>query len=480
MTMNSNPDHLAAYQRRARALDGSAEHMNGGYSPIPVSRDNDDDDDALRTTKKKMSWRVILSAIFAVLFATTFALGRSGENNSRAKQSELDIAFARYGSEEPSLVNDRAYKIADDYEEYDHTGRKADAMFRGARSSSHKKNKSTIHGSSPLERLNAKLGGMVWPYDGPKPRGKETVKGSLPFELSKLGADDGTSTSSGAVDPGTANDLTKDSEADKNAEEADEQKKMEKQIEREEEINATALTAPPIDDDRDIYDPAFHNPQKEFLSAEGRKRLEAFRNPPNLNETTLDTGRLRRLGRTLYLDGRPWLMRAVCYSPVPVGADPDWFEPYGDYFTSNYAGIFERDIPLLADAGVNAIRIYTLKYSHRHTQFFDLCQQYGIVIIVGFDFEDGTKSLFNDEESMTRVQRKLRSQVRAAKHPAVGAWIVGNELNGPWNLFVCDKELAENFGISGCQFEDSIEKLMKSVNLLCSVVRSKVSCVELL
>ena len=40
-------------------------------------------------------------------------------------------------------------------------------------------------------------------------------------------------------------------------------------------------------------------------------------------------------------------------------------------------------------------------------------------------------------------------------------------------MFVCDKELAENFGISGCQFEDSIEKLMKSVNLLCSVVRSE-------
>ena len=29
-----------------------------------------------------------------------------------------------------------------------------------------------------------------------------------------------------------------------------------------------------------------------------------------------------------------------------------------------------------------------------------------------------------------------------------------------------DKDLAENFGISGCQFEDSIEKLMKSVNLV--------------
>ena len=63
---------------------------------------------------------------------------------------------------------------------------------------------------------------------------------------------------------------------------------------------------------------------------------------------------------------------------------------------------------------MNAIRIYTLKYSHRHTQFFDLCYQYGIVIIVGYDFEDGTKSFFNDEESMTKskenLDRKLEPQ----------------------------------------------------------------------
>ena len=77
------------------------------------------------------------------------------------------------------------------------------------------------------------------------------------------------------------------------------------------------------------------------------------------------------------LSGKPWLMRALCYSPVPVGWDPDWFEPYGDFFTSEYAGIYERDIPLMAAAGVNALRIYTLKFSHRHTHFFDLCRRYG-------------------------------------------------------------------------------------------------------
>ena len=93
------------------------------------------------------------------------------------------------------------------------------------------------------------------------------------------------------------------------------------------------------------YDPAFVDSELEYRTRAGRKRLvEEFLNPPAL-EYTADTGRLRRLGRTLYLDGKPWLMRAPCYSPVPVGWDPDWFEPYGDFFTSEYAGIHERDIP---------------------------------------------------------------------------------------------------------------------------------------
>ena len=166
-------------------------------------------------------------------------------------------------------------------------------------------------------------------------------------------------------------------------------------------------------------------------------------------------------------------MRALCYSPVPVGWDPDWFEPYGDFFTSEYAGIYERDIPLIAAAGINTLRIYTLKYSHRHVHFFDLCSRYGINIVVGYDFEDGTKTFFNDEESMRKTQVKIRALIRAAKHPAVVGWIIGNELNGPWNLFVCDKDLAENFGISGCQFSNSIEKLMKSINLLCGAVKQE-------
>ena len=221
------------------------------------------------------------------------------------------------------------------------------------------------------------------------------------------------------------------------------------------------------------YDPATVDAETEYRTKSGRARLETkFINPRALNSTA-DTGRLRRLGRTLYLDGEPWLMRALCYSPIPVGWDPDWFEPYGDFFTSEFAGIYERDIPLMAAAGVNTLRVYTLKHSHRHTHFFDLCHRYGIAVVVGYGFDDGTKSMLDTPRSIEESKGKIKSLIRAARHPAVVAWIVGNELNGPWNLFACDKDLAENFGIGKCQFGNSVEKLMRAIDDLCEAVKEE-------
>ena len=56
--------------------------------------------------------------------------------------------------------------------------------------------------------------------------------------------------------------------------------------------------------------------------------------------------RLRRIPGTFYLllDCSPWLMRAISYSPVPFGQDPSYTIPYGDYFTDQYAPLFERDL----------------------------------------------------------------------------------------------------------------------------------------
>lgn len=38
---------------------------------------------------------------------------------------------------------------------------------------------------------------------------------------------------------------------------------------------------------------------------------------------------------------------AVGYAPVPIGSDPTVQPPYGDYFTSNYASIYKRDLTIL-------------------------------------------------------------------------------------------------------------------------------------
>ena len=308
-----------------------------------------------------------------------------------------------------------------------------------------------------LDDLNDRLLGSAWDFNEPMPRRGDAPEGSgsrAARPLPSLGQS--SSRSSVSKDVAEGESRAADGKG----------RTVSKEFKAGTSQPGLALS------DDEIYDPAFVDDEFENGRRSGKEYLKRFLDPPLLN-TTWNTGRVRRLGRTLYLDGKPWLMRAICYSPVPVGWDPDWFEPYGDFFTNEYAGIFERDIPLMAAAGVNTLRIYTLSLSRRHKQFFDLAHQHNMTILVGYDFEDGTKSLFNTAETMAKTQNALRTLVRSAKHPAVIGWIVGNELNGPWNLYVCDSDLAESFGVSGCQFEDSIEKLMKSLNLLCGVVRSE-------
>ena len=58
-----------------------------------------------------------------------------------------------------------------------------------------------------------------------------------------------------------------------------------------------------------------------------------------------------------------------------MGHDPGYAEPRGDYFTSTYRAIFERDIELMVQMGANTIRLYTFKRSRRHVDFLDLAYE---------------------------------------------------------------------------------------------------------
>jgi len=90
------------------------------------------------------------------------------------------------------------------------------------------------------------------------------------------------------------------------------------------------------------------------------------------NYPRLMRNRLHPQGNGLVLNGRPFFVRAVCYSPVPVGHDPGYSEPWGDYFTAEWVDVFTRDVALFVEMGANAIRLYTFKTSQRHRFFLDV------------------------------------------------------------------------------------------------------------
>ncbi len=62
-------------------------------------------------------------------------------------------------------------------------------------------------------------------------------------------------------------------------------------------------------------------------------------------------------GFQLKLNGQPFVVKGMNYSPVPIGTAPG-NPPYGDYFVSNYANVWKSDIDKIREAGVNVIKLY--------------------------------------------------------------------------------------------------------------------------
>jgi hypothetical protein len=64
----------------------------------------------------------------------------------------------------------------------------------------------------------------------------------------------------------------------------------------------------------------------------------------------------RMIDGSLHRDGKPFIMKGMGYSPVPIGTDPEIGEPWGDYFTSHYSFIDERDPPVIRKMGASILR----------------------------------------------------------------------------------------------------------------------------
>ncbi len=137
-------------------------------------------------------------------------------------------------------------------------------------------------------------------------------------------------------------------------------------------------------------------------------------------------------GGQLLVGGKPFIVRGVGYSPVPICGDPS----YADYLDSAHHQIYERDLPLLRQMGANTVRLWGWKNSASHVDFLDQAWNGGchpIYVIVSFWMGPGNYANLCDSTTRSRAKADFRAMVAAVKnHPAVLMWCIGNELNASW------------------------------------------------
>ncbi len=160
-------------------------------------------------------------------------------------------------------------------------------------------------------------------------------------------------------------------------------------------------------------------------------------------------------GRHILVNGAPFTVKGVGYSPVPIGNDPAILG-HNDYFTSNYAAIYNRDLPLLRQMGANTIRLWGWNNTADHNDFLNKAYNNGtdpIYVIVSFWMEPGDWSYpdISSPAARAKIKADFRNMVATNKnHPAVLMWAIGNELNADWmygnklnDLFSLINEMAQ-------------------------------------
>jgi hypothetical protein len=146
---------------------------------------------------------------------------------------------------------------------------------------------------------------------------------------------------------------------------------------------------------------------------------------------------------------------------------------YGDYFTDSYRHIFERDLALFTEMGANTVRLYAWRQSVRHTRFLDAALARNLAVVAVYEMGTSDDSPVTTGQQRALLRARLQARLRVSKHPAIVAWLVGNELNGAWQGFTCNDEYAELYLYHPCLFGDSAARLCALVDSLCEVVHAE-------
>jgi beta-galactosidase/beta-glucuronidase len=133
-------------------------------------------------------------------------------------------------------------------------------------------------------------------------------------------------------------------------------------------------------------------------------------------------------GYKLLVDGKPFQIRGVCYSPIPVGKD------YEYNFWGDPAKPWLADGKLMKEMGANTIRLYRMGKNPDEVRqvLDDMHRKFGMHVLVGtyLGFWNWPPPNYADDEFKDKVRKDTLEMVRLYKdHPAVLMWVLGNENN---------------------------------------------------
>lgn len=148
----------------------------------------------------------------------------------------------------------------------------------------------------------------------------------------------------------------------------------------------------------------------------------------------------------LLVQGKPYIIKGVCYNPIPIGQNYEynwWSNPYKPWVI---------DGRLMQEMGVNTVRIYKTADNPEEVRqvIRDLYELYGIRVVLGhwLGFWEFPSPLYGEESFQERIKQEVLEMVRLYKdEPGVLFWILGNENNysclgqiNPWSTDQIDKE----------------------------------------
>jgi hypothetical protein len=156
--------------------------------------------------------------------------------------------------------------------------------------------------------------------------------------------------------------------------------------------------------------------------------------------------KLKKSQYQLIVEGKPYIVKGVCYSPVPVGANHEydwWSDPNKPWMT---------DGKLMREMGINTIRVYQPGANPEAVRLVirDLYNNYGIRTILGnwLGFWEYPCPFYGDKSFQERIKKEVLEMVKLYKdEPGILLWILGNENNysclgqvNPWSSDEIDKE----------------------------------------